>query len=109
MWRIYPTLCVQTLRVKRPPPRRPGNNAAQRRNVYTFQELGRQLSMACPMRLSVIVVLCIGMGAVTTLPQQGDSDYAQFERPGRMVRLPPGNHLSLYCAGTKKPTIVLES
>jgi pimeloyl-ACP methyl ester carboxylesterase len=65
--------------------------------------------MPYPVRLIVIVVLCIGMGAVTALSQQSDSDYALFERHGRMVRLPSGNHLSLYCAGTRKPTIVLES
>src|SRR5882762_6724283 len=38
-----------------------------------------------------------------------DAPYALFEQPGRMVRLPQGNRLSLYCAGTGEPTVVMEA
>src|SRR5579875_866750 len=35
--------------------------------------------------------------------------YALFEQPGKMVRLPTQNRLSLYCEGRGQPTVVLES
>jgi pimeloyl-ACP methyl ester carboxylesterase len=38
-----------------------------------------------------------------------DESYALFEQPGRMVRLPHGNRLSLYCTGKGEPTVVMEA
>ena len=35
--------------------------------------------------------------------------YSLFEQQGRMVRLPAGNRLSLYCQGSGSPTVVLET
>ena len=35
--------------------------------------------------------------------------YKLFEQRGKMVRLPTGNRLSLYCAGKGSPTVILET
>lgn len=54
------------------------------------------------------VVFCAYLGAQPSVNEPDDS-YALFEQPGRMVRLPHGNRLSLYCTGAGEPTVVLEA
>lgn len=38
-----------------------------------------------------------------------DDGYVLFEHPGRMVQLPGGPRLSLYCIGIGRPTVILET
>lgn len=42
-------------------------------------------------------------------PAKVIDSYALFEQPGRMIRLPQANKISLYCEGAGTPTIVLEA
>ncbi len=65
-------------------------------------------TMASTLRLVLITLLCISRAAIAQ-SLQNDEGYALFEHPGRMVRLATGNRLSLYCAGTAGPTVVLET
>lgn len=44
-----------------------------------------------------------------TPANKNNDPYALFEEPGRMVRLPQGNRLSLYCAGKGEPTVFMEA
>ena len=53
--------------------------------------------------------LCFGSWMALSQSLQDDEGYALFEQPGRMISLPTGNRLSLYCVGTGGPTVVLET
>ncbi len=62
------------------------------------------------MRAWVFAVFCVSLQATSVASAGTHSDpYQLFEKPGKMVRLPQGNALSLYCSGTGSPTIILES
>ena len=64
------------------------------------------------LQIQYLFAVCIA-GALTystTVPAQAPSDgYALFEQPGRMVKLPQGIRLSMYCAGAGGPTVILET
>jgi pimeloyl-ACP methyl ester carboxylesterase len=58
----------------------------------------------------IFLCLCAAQGLLAgTAARPQECSYSLYEQPGRMVRLPEGNRLSLYCAGTGKPTVVLEA
>jgi pimeloyl-ACP methyl ester carboxylesterase len=64
------------------------------------------------LKLQHWLALCLA-GAVifpSRVSAQSPSDsYALFEQPGKMVRLPQGNRLSMYCQGAGSPTVFLET
>src|SRR5580698_3331968 len=59
--------------------------------------------------LAMFLPLCFGSWMALSQSLQDDEGYALFEQPGRMISLPTGNRLSLYCVGTGGPTVVLET
>lgn len=75
----------------------------------TFRDPGRQSRIGAMLRLIAIMFLCLGTRLSSAQSPQSDDGYALFEKPGRMVRIPSGNRLSLYCVGTGRPIVVFET
>jgi len=61
---------------------------------------------------STILPESYSQNSTLTLPKSTNKtpdSYTLYEHPGRMIRLPRGNLLSLYCEGKGEPTIMLET
>jgi pimeloyl-ACP methyl ester carboxylesterase len=68
------------------------------------------------MKLIKLIAIFVGLSAVYGAQSPSkhphtelNDSYKLFEQRGRMVPLPKGNRISLYCTGAGKPTVVLET
>jgi pimeloyl-ACP methyl ester carboxylesterase len=49
-----------------------------------------------------------GAGAAQVTPQPAEAELAVYARPQRLVQLPDGRRMNLYCTGRGAPTVILE-